>query len=87
MLLKLLILSGSPYIHDHDAARMILIVFVSTCHEDLRPYDLFFEKTVENKGIDGPGFHNKAPKMSAKVVDVPARKNVAEKIPADDPAL
>jgi hypothetical protein len=76
-------LNGLPDVHDHNAARMIMIGLVSTRHEDLRPNDFLFEQTVEYKRVDRSVPHNESSEMSSKIIDVPTWKDIPEEIPSN----
>jgi hypothetical protein len=63
---------------------MIVIVLNRPRHKHLCPDSLLSEQAFENKCIDRAIFPYEAPEVSSKILDVLARKNVAEKILPND---
>jgi hypothetical protein len=62
---------------------MIMVILVSTRHEDLCPHDLTLEKAIENKRIRRSIRRDETTKVSPEIFHVLAVKDLVEEIAPD----
>jgi len=74
-------------IHNHNAARVVMVVLISTCHTNFSSHYLSVQLAVEVKNIDRLITHNEATKMVSQIFNVFTTTNVSEKITTDDSGL